>query len=217
MKTKVKAAKAAETPAKEGPSKIYRVLSTVMLVNSEEFAKAGPLKQTKTLKEAGGLPIEFVENFHDLANRRIIRDKLLSGEDISRELEFNNVVLTPEEVAAFAAITPVLKKIEEIGPQYDWLPKAGIDITVTVSGSKVCKAHHFVSKAIAKGIWDKASRFWSGGDKPNSHYVRANGSYSANHQVLYARESVAVGCQRITRAELEHVARLLKWEPNLGN
>jgi hypothetical protein len=98
------------------PSNLFRRLSAVLLINTAEFSKASPTTQTKTIASADGLPVEFVADFFDLGNKRIIRDKLLSGKDVSRELEFNGVKLDAEELKALDPIKPVLAKIEAIGP-----------------------------------------------------------------------------------------------------
>jgi hypothetical protein len=82
------------------PSNLFRRLTTVLLVNATEFARATTKAQTALIAEAG-LPVEFVTDFFDLGNKRIIRDKLLAGTDVSRELEFNGVMLSPEEIRAF--------------------------------------------------------------------------------------------------------------------
>lgn len=111
-----KASTSASTVADKKPSNLFRKLSAVLLINSSEFAKATPKIQTSVLVENAGLPVEFVTDFFDLSSKRAIRDKLLAGKDVSRELEFNEVTLDAEELRALDLIKPVLEKIEAIGP-----------------------------------------------------------------------------------------------------
>jgi hypothetical protein len=197
------------------PSNLFRKLTAVLLVNSSEFAGKAASTQTATLKEAGGLPIEFVPNFTDLSNRKVIREKLLSGKDISRELEFNNVILTDEEFKAIALVKPVLAKIESIGPSYPWL--AAVEpsgISFDNAKKKIRRNGHDLAQTTALRIWNKASAYWAGGEKPTSHYTSSN-YYSNGREVRYGTDSVSIGCQTIPRAEVEYIARTMGWEPNV--
>jgi hypothetical protein len=206
------------------PSDLFRNLSEGLLVNSAEFAKITPTAQTKLLTENAGTAVMFVANFLDLSNRKLIRDKLLAGKDVSRELEFNGVVITDEERRVLNLITPILAKIEGIGPVYPWLPSADIEKASAVltfkkeaGTERIYRSNgNYVSMATASLIWRKASKFWSGGKKPASNEVRANGSYYSNHACSYKDGGVSIGCQNITRAEVEAVARHYGWEPEVA-
>lgn len=206
--------KAKKTTSKkaEEPSKLFRRLNTVLLISTAEFAKATPTAQTK-LVNAADVPIEFVPDFSLLSNRRLIRDNLLAGKDVSRELEFNGLVLSEEELRVLDLLKPVLAKIEALGPTYDWLsPIAKSEFTCTPE--RVCRNNgHYISRATALAIWKRASLFWTTGVAPKTHQAKTNGSYYNNRNVSYGRESVTIGCQMISRGEVEHIARHYGWDP----
>lgn len=211
----------ATTPAAaEKPSNLFRKLTRVFLVNSAKFVTSPPSVQTNTLKKADGLPIEFVADFFSLSNRKVIREALLQGKDVSRELEFNGVVLSPEELSAIDLVKPILEKIEGIGPSYPWLePLEFPSILLPASGTgKITRGGHTVSVATAKRIWQKASKFWSSQSEttPTRHEIKANSSYYSSTRVIYVRDAVKVGCQTIPRAEVEFIARKMGWEPEIS-
>lgn len=198
------------------PSNLFRRLSAVLLINTAEFAKAAPTTQTKTIAAADGLPVEFVADFLDLGNKRIIRDKLLSGKDVSRELEFNGVKLDAEELQALDLIKPVLAKIEAIGPSYPWLPVVDHSATIKFTGTDkrtINRNGHTLSRSVAEMIWKKASRFWSGGGRPASYDVRTDGYGYANKTASFTATHVSIGCQTIERSEVEFIARHYGFEP----
>jgi hypothetical protein len=203
-----KVAATAKTEAKKS-SPLIRLLSTVCLISSSAFAKLSAATQTKTLGEANGLPIEFVPDFVALSNRHAIRDALLAGKDVSRELEFNEIVLDETELTALKSIMPILTKINGIGPVYPWLPSSQFDgdcgtVHITRNGYKITVAR-------AKAIWLKASKFWSGGKRPSEHYTDAHTS-SYNKTTYYA-DYVKIGCQSVPRTDLEALARHYNWDP----
>lgn len=195
----------------KGPSNLFRVLSNVFLVNSTAFAAANSTEQTSTLALAAGKPIEFVQNFTTLSDRRIIREGLLSGRDVSREMEFNGIVLSPAELQMLKAINPILVKIGIIGPNYPWLKEtstSGKGITFGVN--RINRDGHYSSKSVAAKIWMRASKYWSGGSRPPDHAETFDGNETSRN-VRYAKKSVAVGCQIIPRLDLELIARHYGW------
>jgi hypothetical protein len=197
----------------EKPSNLFRRLSAVLLVNTAEFTKATPATQTKTIAAAEGLPVEFVTDFLDLGNKRLIRDKLLSGRNVGRELEFNDVTLSDDELKALELIKPILAKIEGIGPSYPWLPVKDFKGTIECTKDRVKRNGHTVGKAVAKRIWDKASKFWSGGPMPSSNEVATDGHGWGNRTASYSKDAVTIGCQTIPRVEVEYIARCYNFEP----
>jgi hypothetical protein len=209
--TKPKAGKSAS----EKPSKLFRRLSAVLLINSSEFATQTPTAQTATLTKAEGLPILFVPNFVALSDKRAIREKLLSGQDVTTELEFNGINLTDDDRVALKAVLPVLEKIGAIGPSYPWAPEAAEALVsnLKLESNKVRRAGHVLGKMSCNFIWKKASHYWSGGPKPGVHGTRTDGYSYNNRDVTYRPDEVVIGCQTISRAEVEYIARHFGWEP----
>jgi hypothetical protein len=197
---------------------VSKKLSSVFLVSSAVFATLSAAKQTATLAEAGGLPVEFLPDFVALSSRAVIRDKLLTGSDISRELEFNGVTLDAEELRAILLVKPVLAKIQAIGPKYPWLKPVDHSDKWKLMNSIVQRLNgNYVSMAMAKGMWKTASAYWGGGEKSVSRQVRTNGSYYADRTFSVTSDSIKIGCNTIPREEVEWLARHFGWEPNIVN
>ncbi len=209
--TKKLKAKAAAEPK---PSKLFRALSSVFLINSEQFAQQKAPAQTNLLAKAGSLPIKFVANFRALQDKRRIREALLAGQNVDVELEFNGLTLTEEEKAAMVAIRPVLEKIGNLGPVYPWLPEADCSHMFIIKPNNIRREGYTMTKGKAQAYFETASTFWSGGPQPKNgtHSVR-DGYYSTNKTVSYHPEAIKIGCQTISRSEVEWLARHLGWEP----
>jgi hypothetical protein len=205
--TKPKAKKAAAPK----PSNVFRRLSTVLLINSAKFAGLGAPAQTKTLAEANGLPIEFVPNFVGLSDKRTLRDNLLAGKDVSRELEFNEIVLTDEERVMLGKITPILAKINTIGPDYPWVAEQEFP-EITFDEKNLKRHGHTLSLVKAKTAWNKASLYWSGGKKPAEYNA---GTYYNSRYCTITENGIKMGCQTVTRAEAEYIARCQGWDPKV--
>lgn len=206
--------------ATSNTDKIYRELSNCLLISADQFARQTPSKQSSIVLRANGKPVKFVANFLELANLRKLRDNLLLGKDVSIELEFNKIDLTSEDFSVIDAFRPVLAKIMATVPTYPWLPEEtfpNISVQRKPNGEpkRIQRNNHDIGIETAKNIWNKASAFWAGGAKPNNHQVMKS-YYGSGHRVGYSENSVSVGCQTITRAEVEHIARLMNWEPHLG-
>lgn len=198
---------------------IARKLSSVFLISTAGFAMLASKAQTAIMARAEGLPVEFVPNFLELGNRKSLRDKLLAGQDVSRELEFNNIVLDAEEQRMITLIKPILEKVGAPVSAYPWLPEEDHSKNITFgtnySTPIVQRNNHYISVRTAKGIWERASAFWAGGPSPTGRKVCTDGSYSANRTASISMTSVTIGCQTISRSEIEYIARKKKWEPNV--
>lgn len=194
------------------PSEVFKKLSSVFLINSAAFSKASPAEQTAALTQNTGLPVLFVPSFASFSSARTIRDKLLSGVDVSTELEFNGIVLTDAEQRAVREFLPVLTKIGALKSGYPWVEEINISATIHCGVAAVHRGDYQVGIKTAENIWKRASKFWGGGSKAIPHSISA-GSYSSR-TVTYSNDDVKIGCQTVTRGELEAVAREYGWEPN---
>jgi hypothetical protein len=201
----------------EKPSNLFRVLSTAIIINSQAFAKASPTEQTATMTQAVGKTVLFVENFYTLTNPALIRDKLLKGEDVSTELEFNGLELTSEELSMLSRVRPILDKIANIGPSYPWTVEADEatknDYQFGSQSIKRKSQGYTIGYKVAEKLWNRASRYWSGSQKPQTHYENAGGYHSK--PVVYNLDSIQIGCQTIPRSAVEYIARVRGWVPNV--
>jgi hypothetical protein len=190
---------------------VYRRLSDVLLVSSAKFATESPVGQTAILTRAEGLPILFVPNFTELSNKRRLRERLLAGEDVKMELEFNGLELTDEDRRALDAVRPVLERIVGLATAYPWLP-AAVCSGFTFTQTHIRRNDYKLHVTMAKKIWGKASKYWTGGPQPDSH--RKDSQWNSK-DVYYRSDHITIGCQNIPRVEVEFVARHYGWEPTV--
>jgi len=208
----------AETTTDNPDDRIFRRLSAVLLISSDQFARQSVTKQTSIIALATPTqPVRFVPNFLDLMNIKRLRDRLLDGKDIEIELEFNGIEFTAEERAAMRAFLPVLTKLNAKVPAYPWLNPAEefACFELTSKGPKIRRNGHDIGVKTAKSVWERASKYWAGGKKPQSYYIGSN-YYSNGHNVVITETQVSIGCQTIPRAEVEYLARWQNWEPVIG-
>lgn len=193
---------------------VFKVLTTVVIVSSTEFAKLPPAKQTEVLVTATGKPIVFVAHFNQLRNRKAIIKKLLDGEDVNVELEFNNIELSDDEKKTVRDVQPVLKKFDVLKPTYSFANVTDADQKVIdaldITDKRINNAGYYVTIDQAKKLWEQASKYWAGGKQPAACYRTLSGR--SDNYVVFEKESVALGCQRVSRAVFEHVAQKLGWD-----
>lgn len=210
IKTKAKKATAVATPPE-----IHRKLSDVFLINTALFDPLSTAAKTKLLSGASGLPVEFLPNFVELKSARRLTDALLAGKDISRQLEFNGIELTAEERETVRAIGPVLAKINAIAPSYPWLSDARTyDTPIKVRGKSIDRGGYTMTKIKAKRIWEAASKFWSGGPVPSRLRHR---HHWEDKTISFTDTEVKIGCQHISRSDIEKLAKEMNWEPVMFN
>lgn len=198
--------------------KVIRVLTACAVISSAAFAKLNPVEQTATMTSAGGKPLVFVKDFVALGDRKALVQKLLAGTDVSMELEFNGIELSPDEAKAVKLVQPVLERIGFKGPgQYEWVtPTAEESRTISrivLEDNRVYRSRggYSMTKAGFKKLWEKASKSWATGEKFRPYEGSFNG-YSRRAYMLEGG-AVEVGCQTLTRAEIEHVARHYGFDP----
>jgi len=192
------------------PSNLFRTLSNVFLINSAEFSTKTPAEQTKLLASAGTLPIKIVPNFITIADRVSLRNRLLNGEDVSMEIEFNGIELTDEDRATLATVRPVLEKILGPKPVYEWAK--GKASSMTMNPTFIRRNGHDIDVSKAKRLWKIASRYWAGGSKPKNSRITQGWHH---HSVSFSEVQIKIGCQQIPRVDVEAIAKHYGWEPNL--
>jgi hypothetical protein len=201
-------------------SLISRKLSSVFLISSRAFAAASPTQQTEVLTQTGGLPVVFVPSFHELQNSAAIRDKLLKGEDVSLELEFNEIVVNEEELRGLRLVSSLLEKLAKIGPNYPWLAPVDHSKTISFHPGVISRNGYNITEEAALSVWKKASKIW-GNLAANRKRVLADNAESmntgqhGNRWVTVTKSQVVVGCQTLKRSEIEFVAAHYNWKPNI--
>lgn len=193
-------------------SNLFRALTSVFLVNSAAFAKATPVEQTEALTQTEGKLVLFVDSFAALGNTRKLRDRILAGDDVSMELEFNGIELSASELATLSAVRPILERIGGLKGNYPWVEQSGkalanvkfvSDTTIQING-------YNMTMNGAKFVFDRATKYWSGGPKPSEVSRSIAGR---NRYVSVSKDSVNVGCQSCSRETVEAIGQQMGWEP----
>jgi hypothetical protein len=198
-------------------TEISKKLSMCLLVSSREFAKQKPAKQTEILTTAGSEPIVFVDDFLSLKNKKQLLERLLAGEDVSMELEFNEITLSEEERTTLSAVQPILDRIGvEMTPPYTWVEPTETEkrniAGYTFNEASIRRGSGYSCAVVqAKKIWDKASKFWATGKKDRFSEMSFLGGYWKTPSVSV--KTLTLGCQKISRAEVEAIAKHYGWEP----
>lgn len=198
-----------------------KMLSTCLLVSSKLFAKKSATQQTETLASAAGKPIIFVDTFTSLRDKKKLVERLLKGEDVSMELEFNEIELSDDDKMVLDAVRPILERITaSYDSGYEWsftgdakayLRKAGW----IVDESSVMNPNGYnITKMQSERVWNLASGYWAGGERPESRDMTIGGS-GTSRRVSINPKSVAIGCQRISKETVEAVALHFGFEPNI--
>lgn len=197
---------------------VIRLLSTGAVVSSSAFAKLPALKQTEILAQVGGRPVVFVADFKALADRKKLVQRLLTGEDVSMELEFNEITLSKEENDALKTVCPLFARIGVVPVgAYPWLDVGTIEAAkhrLRFTTRTVGNGSYTMGLSSAKTLWVKAAKWVLGGDKPGIYYSSVGGYSDRDVQFDGNAENftVRVGCQTISRADIEAAAQHFEWE-----
>lgn len=204
------------TPSKRELAHRHLPVAGVTLIDSSVFDTLQPKTKTEIIVAANG-NVEFLPNFNQLKNPRFLREALLGGNDVSRAMEFNGIKITDEEKAAMKAIIPVLEKIGAIVPPYPWVaPDEDVPTNISITAKTVSKGGYSLTQVKLKKWWKLCSAYWAGyrSTAPNIANHRTGSSWNHDtHTVTVNQDNIRVGCQTITRRDLEAVARKLNWEP----
>lgn len=197
--------------------KIVRVLSTGTIISSALFSRLPATKQTEILAvaQAAKKPFVFVDSFSALSNTRKLAERLLAGETVTMELEFNNITLSDDERKGLELVRPLLERLNAMKPAgYEWLPQEQID---AAAKSEFYELNTYRSEVYDKGgnnslekrqcerIWKLVAPWYMGGDKPKSFTLRIH--YSNRTVTFNDDQSIKIGCQTISRAGAEAVAK----------
>lgn len=203
---------------------VSKLLSMCLLVSREAFGKETAAKQTEILTRSSGKPIVFVNNFSCLKDKKKLTERLLNGDDVTMELEFNEIELSDDEKKALAAVKPVLERLRGPVSDYNWTIEASdaedflIDRNWRLFGTDTNignPAGYRLGKPTCKKVWNFASRFWYDGTTAVVGEIRTSDGYNRATPTVSSRE-VTIGCQRISRKEVEAVAHYYGFEPNTG-
>lgn len=192
----------------------YKILSTVMLVNSATFSGASVTDQTAALaSNTTNLPVVFVSSFHEYTNKVRLREKLLQGEDVSLELEFNGITLSDEDKKVIQAFRGVYERLIGAGDLYPWTV-GRLDPTINYLKTVITRGSYRIGVKTCEKLWGKAALLWSkdpkDGDRLSTFYTAVGGQHQRTTHVYTNR--IEIGCQTIYRQDMEAAAKHYGWD-----
>lgn len=204
-----------------------RLLSDCLLVNRMMFVHFTAEQQTTELAKAGGLPVIFVPDWKDMLSRKKLVDDLLSGKDVSRQLEFLGEKLNKTDAKRLEVAIPIISRLHSgpkgVTPEYPWLNP---DKTARIATSSKALYHNgsyvyvygesdCIHRSVAKQIWLEASAYWNAGrtDTVTGTTIKTSRGYT--HTYVITEDRVKVGCKEAQRLDIEALASALGWEPNI--
>lgn len=213
-------------------AKLVHVLAAATLIDSTAFAKATVTEKTATLAAAdNSKPIIFVESFSVLGNKQRLKKRLLEGEDVSVELEYNGIEISREESEAFRIISGVVERIVgSLKVDYPFseeiTPNSGRYRNLELGDTHIRSAGYNIAIDKAQKIWDKISPYWAkyhnevtasrmagakqprfrGPTEEHMHFEGQGGRY-----VYYRTHGVEIGCQTVDRYYFEQAALHYGW------
>lgn len=191
-------------------NEIIRILSAGAVISSDTFAKASPAEQTAVMARTIGKPVTFVENFDKLTDTKMLAQRLLRGDDVEMELEFNGIGLSNEERAAITAVRPILEKLQALMP-VGYAPKVelGSNEYREILGTMAFYSNEFksprgywITKSSLKRMWALLKPWYSGGEKPVVTRRMGIGGYTYVPK-FSDNGTVTFGCQSMTRKQIE--------------
>lgn len=195
-------------------SRIFTSLAVGFIIDSSVFTKLTAEKQTEVLgMNKTGKPVIFVPSFATLANKKRLIEKLVKNENCSIELAFNEIVLSEVDKTALMVFGELIDRIKDTNISYEWLPDNNEGGLLGFNQTSISRRGYRISLKGAEKIWNAASLYWHEKDfiKPKSLRSMSVDGYSRSPQIH--ENSVVIGCQTITRAEIEYIAKHFAWKP----
>jgi hypothetical protein len=195
---------------------VIRILSLGAVIASDAFGKLDAAKQTLTLAQASGKTILFVDSFKALSSGDTIAKKLLGGEDVSLELEFNGINLTEDQTTALKTVRPLFSQIAALKPAGYIVESEAVRQTIADTGrfsfsdTAYVRGHAvggnstfpWVTKAMVKRLYEAWIKFNLKGETTLAQ-VSIDGTRRA---VLFTSNGITIGCQSFSKAEIDYVA-----------
>lgn len=162
---------------------------------------------------------DFRKDLSEITNGRKVLERLKAGEDVSLELAFHEVEL-PRNFAEIykqyqEAVQQVSEALAKAIPPYPFAQgpaKGETPLELTGANDRyVTNGQYKCSVMLARKIWKKVAPWWGGftEKKPDPSYQEISG-YSRS--IIYYRERIEIGCQKISRWQVEQLALELGWD-----
>lgn len=202
------------------------------VLDDRAFGALSVADKTKVMTELKP-PFLYVETFSSWSNMRVLKQKLLNGEDCSLELVYNGLE-APSDLSRVRklyldTVAPVLAAIDALKPSYPFAEPCEVPEETTVQDAFAVRGSHTIRLTTLKALWKKVSprwaKYWSDG------YLDVNGKrkrwtpmeslYTVGGEIApgqpsryieFCSKGASIGCQTISRYELEQFALSQKWD-----
>ncbi len=193
----------------------FKVVGDKMLVDTNTFSKLSLKERNLVMKQGVGKVVVFVDTFMSFYSSEAILNRMAQGKDITLDLNFHGITITDEEKSVIRGISNLMRRIkEEIKVNYPWETLTESDHRrikdIKLNKTNIRRGEYSIGNKLAEKVWNRASRYWAGyTQNPPSFRSPVSGYY--NKEIMVEQNSVKIGCQTITRAEVEYVARERGW------
>lgn len=157
---------------------------------------------------------DFRKDFSEILNVRAVLSRLKAGADVSAELAFHEVELPKDFAETSAKYHDLIKKVENsldaLKPAYPFVEHDDTpDLEVT--GTKISNGNYKCPMPAARRIWLVAASYWAGltKTKPAARYIIISG---VHRDIVFYEDRIAIGCQSISRSQVERLALELNWD-----
>jgi hypothetical protein len=147
---------------------------------------------------------------------------LVTG-DATLALALHGIKLDPHEEAALEVVRGVAKRLEEtFKSSYPWIwagesPSAYLKARgIALGCSRITNVRGYqIGLPTAKKLWNQCSEYWANPGKEHQTLVsiRAGGDYK---DPVVKPSQLVIGCQTLSRKEVEAIAQHYEWEPCIG-
>lgn len=187
------------------------VLNDTLVIDEATFNKLDGTTRGTILAANPAKSYDFRPNFADLTNMRSVRTKLLSGKDVSLELKFNGIEIEPDILTQYlTALTSITATLAGHVPKYNFAENPENNTRLKHSPSRISNSQHTCGIKTAQAIWKKASAYWLDPSQPAPSHSSSFGGY--DRTAIIKPTEIVIGCQTITRWQLEQLAVELQWE-----
>lgn len=159
---------------------------------------------------------DFRKDFSEITNVRVVLSRLKAGADVSAELAFHEVELPKDFAETAAKYRDLIKKVETaldaLKPAYPFVEDDGApDLTATGTNNRyISNGSYRCPQGVAKKLWARAAAYWADYTlRPGPAYTDISG---CSRHVVYHENHIEIGCQTISRSQIERLALKLNWD-----
>lgn len=196
--------------------KTVTVLTSAVIVDVGQFKKLNALQYAeayKTITDANK-PVKFIADMRDYTDEERINKNITEGKFLPEHMELylGRPMTDAEEksintlAAAMATVKKLLVGDAVLYKNFAPVPlNQDIGATVKFEKDQIVRNNYSASHEACRRIWTKVSRHWT--NKTTGRFlVRASMSGSTGRAVVVYDDRIEIGCQSISRWQVEQIA-----------